>query len=113
MKEYPNSYNDRYRYQSIHSHSKWLCRYSVLYENALKYLTGTFRLHGIDKAYIEELSITIIPTRKTLERIRWSCTRKEKRAGCIEVRSWEENKKWNVGGLPQIGRVADSLISQS
>ncbi len=55
--EYPESYEDGHRHQSILSRAKWLCRYGVLYENALAYLTGTFGLHGIDKADIEAMVI--------------------------------------------------------
>lgn len=55
--EYPESYEDGHRHQSILSRAKWLCKYGVLYENALAYLTGTFGLHGIDKADIEAMVI--------------------------------------------------------
>ena len=55
--EYPESYEDGHRHQSILSRAKWLCRYGVLYENALAYLTGTFGLHGIDKADIKGMVI--------------------------------------------------------
>jgi hypothetical protein len=55
--EYPESYEDGHRHQAILSRAKWLCRYGVLYENALAYLTGTFGLHGIDKADIEAMVI--------------------------------------------------------
>ena len=55
--EYPESYEDGHRHQAILSRAKWLCRYGVLYENALAYLTGTFGLHEIDKADIEAMVI--------------------------------------------------------
>lgn len=46
-KEYPDSYEDGNRHRSILSRARWLCRYGVLYDAALEYLTGTFGRHGI------------------------------------------------------------------
>lgn len=56
-KEYPKSYEDGNRHRSILSRAKWLCRYGVLYEDALFYLTGTFGLHGISEEDIEGMVI--------------------------------------------------------
>ena len=52
-KEYPESYEDENRHRSSLSGARWLCRYGVLYEHALFYLTEIFGLHGIaEEGYI-------------------------------------------------------------
>ena len=56
-KDYPDSYEDGHRHQSILSRAKWLCLYGVLYENALEYLKATFGKHGISESDIEGMVI--------------------------------------------------------
>ena len=56
-KDYPDSYEDGHRHQSILSRAKWLCLYGVLYENALDYLKATFGRHGISEPDIEGMVI--------------------------------------------------------
>ena len=56
-KDYPHSYEDGHRHQSILSRAKWLCLYGVLYENALNYLKATFGRHGISEPDIEGMVI--------------------------------------------------------